>query len=336
VSPRTSAVAAREADESTPTPTPNPRRTNWRRRRAGNRKIVVKPTPVLLAIVGGVKALAHGLLVVCRVTAKVLVLASLVAALLVGGRLAARHVMASPRFALREVEVTPTTRISREEILERAAVGEGDRLLALDTDVIARRVAEHPWIAEARVNRELPSGLRIEVVERKAAAVVALGALYLIDEAGRPFKRATMEEAEGLPVITGLERALYVDERVAGEAAFREALGLCTAWQARGDRPAISEVNIETRHGFTVFLLDGGAEIRLGRGDYERKLASFDRILAAVKASGAGAAALRVVHLDGANPKHVPVRMSSPTLAAVPAGGALAALGHGPHGLKRQ
>jgi len=33
-----------------------------------------------------------------------------------------------------------------------------------------------------------------------------MGALYLLDESGRPFKRATFEEADGLPVITGVTR----------------------------------------------------------------------------------------------------------------------------------
>jgi cell division protein FtsQ len=281
-----------------------------------------------VAIAGGVSAIGRGVLVVCRVVAKVLVVAGLLSALIVGGRLGVRHVMASPRFALREVAVTPTTRITRDEILALAAVNEGDRLLALDTDVIAGRVAEHPWIAEARVRRELPSGLRIDVVERRAAAVVALGALYLVDDAGRPFKRATMEEADGLPVITGIERALYVDERAAGEAAFREALALTALWRARAERPPLSEVNIEPRHGFTVFLLDGGAEVRLGRGDYERKLASLDRIVAAVKTSGAGVGAIRVVHLDGTNANHVPVRMSTDAPGLAPPGdrGVLATL----------
>jgi cell division protein FtsQ len=313
--------------------------TAWRRRRGSNRRVVVKRTSVLVAIARGIGAVGRGLLVVCRVVAKVLVVAGLLSALIVGGRLGVRHVMASPRFALREVEVTPTTRVTRDEILTLAAVNEGDRLLALDTDVIAGRVAEHPWIAEARVRRELPSGLHIDVVERRAAAVVALGALYLVDETGRPFKRATMEEADGLPVITGIERALYVDERAAGEAAFREALALTAAWRARPERPALSEVNIEPRHGFTVFLLDGGAEVRLGRGDYERKLASLDRILAAVKASGAGVAAIRVVHLDGANANHVPVRMSTEATGLAPPGerGVLAALRRpAPRNEKRQ
>src|SRR5206468_4217250 len=83
-----------------------------------------------------------------------------------------------------------------------------------------RKVAAHPWVAGVRVDRQLPSVLSIEIVERQAVAVAVLGGLYLVDPAGRPFKRATMEEADGLPVITGLSRDQYTETRDATEAAF--------------------------------------------------------------------------------------------------------------------
>jgi hypothetical protein len=54
---------------------------------------------------------------------------------------------------------------------------------------------------------------------------------------------------------------------------------------------------MDTRFGLTLFLRQGATEIRLGRGDYSKKLARLDQIFEAVKADGP-VAALRVVHLD--------------------------------------
>jgi cell division protein FtsQ len=293
-----------------------PRRGLARRRR-GNRRAIIQPTPMLVAVADGLGSFGRGLLAVCQVLGKLILLCVLLAALLGGGRLAVRHVMASPRFALRMVEVSEAARVSRDEVVELAGVTEGDRLLALDTDAIAARIAQHPWVGEARVRRQLPSALRIELAERRAAAVAALGGLYLIDEAGRPFKRATMAEADGLPVITGLDRDQYVDHRAAVEAAFREALGLVAAWRARPGRPGLSEVNLAPRYGFSLFLLEGGAEIRLGRGQYDRKLASLDRILEAVTSNGASWSTVRVVHLDGTDLGRITVQTGAPgTLAS--------------------
>ena len=64
-------------------------------------------------------------------------------------------------------------------------------------------------------------------------------------------------------------------------------------------------MNLSPRYGFTLFLLEGGAEIRLGRKDYDRKLARLDQIFEAV----ADPALVRVVHLDGSDLRRVPVRL---------------------------
>jgi hypothetical protein len=128
----------------------------------------------------------------------------------------------------------------------------------------------------------------------------------LVDENGRPFKRATFEEADGLPVITGVTREQYAGLRGASEAVFREALSLLDSY---GDRPKLSEVHVDPRSGFSLVLLDGAGEVRLGRGGTDEKLARLDQILAA--AGPRGPAALATVYLDGANAERVTVRLRS-------------------------
>jgi cell division protein FtsQ len=288
-----------------------PRSTGWGRTR--NRRVAFQRREPLVVVAEALAALGRRLLVVLRVLGKAVLTLGVTAAIVWGGRLATRHVIASPRFQLREIVVSVGGgHLDREEILELAQVGEGDRLLEIDPDVLAARVARHPWVASVRVRRQLPRGLAIEVSERHAAAAAALGALYLIDDRGHPFKRATMEEGDGLAVLTGLSRAQYVSQTDAVEGAFREALALLQQYRARPERPPLSEVNIDPRFGMTVFLRDGGAEIRLGRGEVSKKLARFDQIFEAVKAEGP-AAGLRVVHLDrpgAAGGARIPVRLA--------------------------
>jgi cell division protein FtsQ len=281
-------------------------------RRRTNRRTPVQRRPALVVMADALGACGRALGRGLRVAGKLVLVLGFVAGAGWGGRLGYEHVMASPRFAVSEISVPSTTRLPRDEILALAGVKLGDRLLALDTDGIAARVAAHPWAASARVRRQLPGALHIDVTERRAVAAVALGGLYLIDETGRPFKRATLDEVEGLPVLTGVERPVYVDHRGAAEAAFREALGVVAAWRRGAGRPPLGEVNIDPRLGFTVFLLEGGVEVRLGRGDYDRKLGFLDRIIDAVAAGGgrAAIARLRVVHLDGGASGRVPVELA--------------------------
>jgi len=151
------------------------------------------------------------------------------------------------------------------------------------------------------------------VTERRAIASALMGALYLLDENGRPFKRATFDEADGLPVITGVTREQYVALRSTSEAVFREALALLAAYSdapAGAPRPRLSEIHIDPRTGFSLVLFDGAGEIRLGRGASEEKLARLDQILAAT--GPRGPAALATVYLDGALADRVTVRLRSP------------------------
>ena len=277
----------------------SPPRRGWFARRRNRRvKFASASFPVLVA--GGARWMGRKLMV----AAKALAVVAGVALSVLAGRQVVRHVIASPRFAVQEIRVAATTHVPADEIQELAGVEIGDRLLTVDPDRIAAKLATHPWIASARVRRELPSVLSIEVTERRAVASVLLGALYLIDEGGRPFKRATFEEADGLTVITGVTREEYAALRTASEAVFREASALLAAY---GDRPKLSEIHVDPRAGFSLLLLDGAGEIRLGRGATEEKLARLDSILRALVPRGPSA--LATVYLDGAQADRVTVRL---------------------------
>jgi POTRA domain-containing FtsQ-type protein/cell division protein FtsQ len=308
-----------------------PHRPWFKRRR--NRRVPFASPSVPLLVATGFRAVGLRLLIV----GKLLVVMAVVALSVLAGRQLVRHVIASPRFAVKEIRVAATTHVSADEIQELAGVEIGDRLLTVDPDRVAAQLATHPWIGSARVRRELPSALAIEVTERRAVASALMGALYLLDEGGRPFKRATFEEADGLPVITGVTREQYAALRPASEAVFREALALLAAYnrvdgaglrlaesvaggvgdpvrvpkeKAGAPRPKLSEIHVDPRNGFSLVLFDGAGEIRLGREGTDEKLARLERILAA--AGPGGPAGLATVYLDGALADQVTVRLARP------------------------
>lgn len=322
--PPAAIVPEAAAPEAAPAQPPaRPRRGLLGRR--SNRRITVDNRSVLLWLGEALGLLARRLLTVLKGLAALGAMAGVVYL----GRLGVQHVVASSRFALREIRVGPAEHLGRDEIVAAAGVAPGARLLSLDTDEVAARLARHPWITAARVRRQLPSTLVIEVTERRAAAVAALGGLYLVDGNGHAFKPATLEEADGLVVVTGLSREQFAGRRDASESAFREALALLDAYQyqdglaaagtgvgvgaarGRGMRPALSEIHIDPRSGFSLFFYDGGAEVRLGRDRIAEKLARLDQILSAL--GPRGLASLRVVHLDGAAEDRIPIRLVDPT-----------------------
>ncbi|HVU52313.1 MAG TPA: FtsQ-type POTRA domain-containing protein [Polyangia bacterium] len=302
--------------ERAPRVTLAPPRRGWFKRRRNQRVVVARPSLLVLA-----SEALRGVALRLALVGKVLATLACLAAAVVGGRHLVRHVVASPRFALREIRAEATLHVSHDDIVALAGVEPGAELLAIDTDAVAARVATHPWVQAVRVRRQLPSALAIDVVERRAAASALLGTLYLIDDSGRPFKRATLDEADGLPVITGVARDQYTLARVASEAAFREALALLALYRADDElaaarragggaaaRPALSEIHIDPRAGYSLVLYDGGGEVRLGRDDWPAKLARLDEIFAAL--GPRGPAALRAVHLEGPSHDRIAVRLA--------------------------
>lgn len=262
---------------------------------------------LLTLVADGGATIGRRLARLAKLTGKVLLLLGISAGCIWGGRLAIIHVVNSPEFQISRIEFSATPHLGQAELARLAGVELGDKLLGIDTDEVAARVAAHPWVATVRTARQLPSTLVIDVTEKRAVAVAALSGLYLIDEAGRPFKHATMDEAVGLPVLTGIERSRYAEMREVSEAAFREALAVLDEYRSKAGRPVIGEVNIDPAFGFSLYLVDGGVEIRLGRGNLGKKLAQLDQIFDSASTNAGGLAVLRIVHLDLPESGRVPV-----------------------------
>ena len=81
----------------------------------------------------------------------------------------------SPRFALAELEVRGSERVSDAWVRDRLAGLTGRNLVWLPLERVERILAAHPWVAGAEVTKELPDRLRVVVLERGPAAILAGG-----------------------------------------------------------------------------------------------------------------------------------------------------------------
>jgi cell division protein FtsQ len=233
------------------------------------------------------------------------------AALLVGlGLLAWRGGIEGDLFRIREVRFSGLARASAQELLELSPVQRGDHLVLCDTALVEAALRRHPWIESVEVRRALPPALEVRVVERRAAALVDLGGLYLVDGTGEVFKRAVPGDGLDLPVVTGIGRDAWVDRRDDVEPLLHAALTLLDRWAERGldRRVPISEIHIDADYGTTLWAGPEGLEVRLGHGALPEKLARLEQVLAAVEADGGKA---EVLHLDNRRrPDWVAVRLA--------------------------
>lgn len=206
-------------------------------------------------------------------------------AALVGG--AHYGVMHAPHFLVTTISFSPTRHVSAESLQRRVAGVLGENIWRVDAVTLEQQLLREPWLAAARVRFELPATVRIEVTEREASGVVALDSLYLSDANGQLFKRATVDEAAELPIITGLLREQYSREQLRSKQQIKEALQLYATWKASSKRAPIGEVHIDRTTGFTVFTEDG-VGIRLGILDQhlDERLRRVDTVLAELRRRG--------------------------------------------------
>jgi cell division protein FtsQ len=217
-------------------------------------------------------------------------------------------------FAVKTLKFPSLRHASEESLQARAALAMGVNLFSIDLSEVEHKVAEEPWVKEAHARRELPSTIVVDVVERDAACVVALNALYLADARGNVFKRANPDEAAALPVITGIERDSYLAEPDQSRAHVQEALTVALAWRTEASRPALGELHWDKVAGVTAYTREGAVGVRLGRigeaAELEARLRRFDVVWAALTESGEKP---RLIYLDNrARPDRVTVKLSNP------------------------
>jgi len=113
-------------------------------------------------------------------------------------------VAADTGFEVRRVDVRGVQNMNELKVYERV-LGERDRAMPLvDVEALRDELLELPWIEDARVSRQLPDTLVIDVVERKPHAVLRKAdRLVLIDGAGVELEPVTAERAKGMLIISG-------------------------------------------------------------------------------------------------------------------------------------
>jgi len=236
--------------------------------------------------------------------------AGVIAAIGTGARAAFRWALTTPRLAIETIEITGNERATDAELLSLLGIARGDNLLRADLAAAHDRVSSHPWVRSVAITRRFPQGIELTVVERRPLALVDLGHLYLLDEEGEVFKRAKPGDPLDLPVITGLSRSDWAARPEEARQRLDEALHALGAWgeRERSRSLPVAEVHLDEGEGVTLYLGDLGPAVKLGHGDFERKLDRLDRVLVEVERRGER---VELVRLDNrARPGWIAARLA--------------------------
>lgn len=150
-------------------------------------------------------------------------------------------------FTVREVIVQGLQHVVRQEIVDRLALPREATLFSVWPDQLVARVGSHPWIKSAVVTRVPLHALRIEIVERKPAAIVkAPAGNILVDESGAVLARIGTNDDPTLPAITGVDS----NDLARGEVRVREVI----------------KAGVELAK-LVAQILDGRAEVNAANGE---------------------------------------------------------------------
>ena len=84
-----------------------------------------------------------------------------------------RWVFSNPAFAIARIEVRTDGILPPAQVIQWSGVGIGDNLVALDLATVQRDLELQPLIESASIERLLPDGLRIHIIEREPIARAA-------------------------------------------------------------------------------------------------------------------------------------------------------------------
>lgn len=114
------------------------------------------------------------------------------------------HMASNAGFKLQRIKVLGTARMNDNAIYERAF---GQRDLAMtrvDTEGLREDLLTLPWVRDARVSRQLPDGLVVNIIERQPHAVLRRAdRLMLIDPTGVELEPISRADAAGYLLIEG-------------------------------------------------------------------------------------------------------------------------------------
>jgi cell division protein FtsQ len=221
-----------------------------------------------------------------------------------------RYVRATRRFALEEVEIQGARHKTAEQIENEAGLTRGTNVFTIDLDEARAKLLADPWIGDASLSRRLPGTIAIQLAEREAGAVVALGGeAYLSTRDGETFKRFDPGDPSDLPVVTGLTPEMLADDREGARRTIRRAIDLAADYDHTdlGSRAPLQEVHVASDGSYSLVVGKSTTSLLLGEPPFRRKIDQAARVVAELDRRGAKAQAIMLD--NDARPERVVVRL---------------------------
>ncbi|MFZ0451022.1 MAG: FtsQ-type POTRA domain-containing protein [Desulfatiglandaceae bacterium] len=194
------------------------------------------------------------------------------------------YLLISPYLKLEHVEIKGVEQSMKPQLLALGDLRPGLSLLALNLNVLKRKLEKHPWIRSVQVEREFPDTLVIRAEKQEPWAILSINGLYYVNRFGEVFKKIGASESMDFPVITGMG-----GKKKMSTNALRSAMKVMEVLR-RGERPwsleNLAEIHVEDGKNLILYFEDLSAQIRLTSGDFRKEMTELRRVAAHLKRTG--------------------------------------------------
>lgn len=200
--------------------------------------------------------------------------------LLLGGLHMSAWVGTDGAFRVQHVQVEGCQYSNESEVRAAAQALLGKRIFNVDLDSVQERVADMPYVLEARVARIFPSTVQIKVVEKQPIALLNDRGTLPVDEEGTLMPRLKAGTKLDVPIISGIHLA----RRSAHAKLPETALPLLEFMRELNKADAVlyqqvSEFHIDHKMNLTLFLMREGVPVYLGRQEWHEKCDRLQTVL---------------------------------------------------------
>jgi cell division protein FtsQ len=192
--------------------------------------------------------------------------------------------LSTPIFKLEDVAFQGLKKVSQAELMKKGGLENGVNLLSLNLSNVKKNMESLPWVKNVSLHRELPNKLQVVVSEFQPVFLVLVQQeLYYLDSQGILFKKAKGDDGVSLPLLTGLGKKDWTPAGQLATPVLQELLTL-KGHLSQGADPfypdKLSEIHFDPDCGFSLFTLEKGIRITLGKEEMQPRIKRLERVWA--------------------------------------------------------
>ena len=188
----------------------------------------------------------------------------------------------SSYFSATRLNVDGARRLSSQEVLQQAGLSNGINIFSVNLTMARKRLLSHPWVADAEVNREIPSGINVCVHEHEPLAIIDLNRKFLLNKQGVIFKEWKATDPVDLPVVCGLDFSDLNVDGMSFSRPFNALMSVLKLGQKEGSVVAnaqIRKIDVDKDMGLTIHVNSRVGTIKLGYENYANKYKRLQEVL---------------------------------------------------------